>query len=387
MKLFICTIAIANLLLWSSSGLAAQQTPQPSAESNNMRLLGHDDLQARSAYQPIIHHQGGRWIAYIGHHGGRGLNPLTGNVETNGTAILDVTDPRNPKYLYHIPGQTGPGEAGGAQMVRVCDGKVLPRSNRERTYLLRTFGIQGHEVWDVTNPSNPSLVKTVVTGLNGTHKNWWECDTGIAYLVSDGKPFGWRPNRITKIFDLSDPANPRFIRDFGLVGQEPGSTGPIPPGLHGLIRLGNRIYIPYGTSSRGIMQIVDRDKLLKGNPNSQDPFAPTPENLLYPQVGRLDMPATLGGHTAFPILGMRILDFAKDLKGKTRDFLVLVSESLANQCQESRHMAFLVDITDESKPFPVSNFQAPASSSDFCERGGRFGTHATHESFSPIYYK
>ena len=25
---------------------------------------------------------------------------------------------------------------------------------------------------------------TVLSGLKDTHKNWWECDTGIAYLVS-----------------------------------------------------------------------------------------------------------------------------------------------------------------------------------------------------------
>ena len=35
-----------------------------------MKLVGYNDLQARSAYQPTIHHQGDRWIAYIGHHGG-----------------------------------------------------------------------------------------------------------------------------------------------------------------------------------------------------------------------------------------------------------------------------------------------------------------------------
>ena len=39
-------------------------------EAKNMRLVGHNDLQARSAYQPIIHKQGDRYIAYVGHHGG-----------------------------------------------------------------------------------------------------------------------------------------------------------------------------------------------------------------------------------------------------------------------------------------------------------------------------
>ena len=55
-------------------------------------------------------------------------NPLTGKPETNGTSILDVTDPKNPKYLAHIPGEKGSDEAGGAQMARVCDGKDLGKT-------------------------------------------------------------------------------------------------------------------------------------------------------------------------------------------------------------------------------------------------------------------
>jgi len=39
-------------------------------ESMNMRLVGYNYLQGSSAYQPTIHHQGNRYIAYIGHHGG-----------------------------------------------------------------------------------------------------------------------------------------------------------------------------------------------------------------------------------------------------------------------------------------------------------------------------
>jgi hypothetical protein len=50
------------------AGVAAQQ--QARTEKQNMELVAYDDLQSRSAYQPIIHRQGQRWIAYIGHHGG-----------------------------------------------------------------------------------------------------------------------------------------------------------------------------------------------------------------------------------------------------------------------------------------------------------------------------
>ena len=110
----------ALALAMVSAAAFAQDKP----EASNMRLVGYNDLQGRSAYQPWIHHQGDRWIAYIGHHGGvpaaeKPVNPLTGQPEFNGTSITDVTDPAHPKYLAHIPGEQGNYEAGGAQMVRV----------------------------------------------------------------------------------------------------------------------------------------------------------------------------------------------------------------------------------------------------------------------------
>src|SRR5262249_56421967 len=337
-------------LALSVLAMPAAGRAQHGAAEQNMRRVGHDDLQARSAYQPVIHKQGDRFSAYIGHLGGQRTHPLTQKVEWSGTSILDVTDPRAPQLLAHIPGAPGEAEAGGASMVRVCDGSALPRGARGKTYLLRTLGNLAHEVWDVTNPREPSLLTTVLDGLQATHKNWWECDTGIAYLVTDGRPFGWRTNRMTKIYDLSDPAHPRFIRDFGLVGQEPGSTGKAPEGVHGPIALRNRVYFAYGTGADGVLQIVDRDKLLRGNPASPSPLAPTPENLLYPQVGRFDMSPHWGGHTSFPVLGIPVAGWAANSAGGTRDVVVLGSESLRNECQEHRQLTFMVYVTVQERP-------------------------------------
>ena len=98
-------------------------------------------------------------------------------------------------------------------MVRICDGKALPKGDRNAVYMLRTFGGEAHEIWNVADPANPVLV-TRIGGLKDTHKNWWECDTGIAFLVS-GAP-DWRTRRMTQVYDLSDPAHPQKIRDFGL---------------------------------------------------------------------------------------------------------------------------------------------------------------------------
>ena len=249
--------AIPVIKLTGASTGAPLQEPAPNPPDQqsqwNMELVGYDDLQGRSAYQPIIINENGREIAYVGHHTGTGLNSLTGVVEPNGTSIVDVTDPAKPKYLAHIPGSTLAGEeAGGAQMVRVCSGNVLPLGVRGKWYLLRPLGDEAQEIYDVTDPSKPTRLTVIVDGLNNTHKNWWECDTGIAYLVANKPSEGWKGQHL-KIYDLSDPAKPKYIRDFGLLGQQPGATsheGPIAGiPIHGAISAGvdkNRVYAAYG---------------------------------------------------------------------------------------------------------------------------------------------
>ncbi len=362
-------MAIVVLLMNSAMPSLAQS----GAESKNMELIGYQDLQGRPAYQPVIQRQGQRWIAYIGLHEGAEKNPLTGAVEGNGTMVVDVTDPRQPVALAHIPGdRLNPERETDAQMVRVCDvagGSYLLRDAAKKTRV---------ELWNVTDPAHPKFVSTVVDGLKDTHKNWWECDTGIAYLaVWDPK---WR-NRMTKIYNLSNPAKPVFIRDFGLLGQEPGSTGgEIPPVIHGPISYNGRVYFAYGSSNHGVLQITDREKLVKADK------PPTPENLVAPQMGRLDMSTFWGGHTAYPLLNVSIADF-HEKEGKVHDFLAVASEETSVMCQGPRNLVFFIDITDPAKPFSVSNFGVPESPGHFCDKGGRFGPHSIQESFNPIYYK
>jgi len=372
---------LPKMALALAASVAVFAHAQHPAEQKNIELVGYDDLQARSAYQPLVQQQGARWIAYVGHHGGKSLNPLTGKVEDNGTSILDVTDPKAPKYLAHIPGEPGEGESGGAQMVRTCSGDVLPKGEKGKMYLLRTHGNLSHEIYDVTQPEKPVLLTTVAK-VKGTHKNWWECDSGIAYLVSGTE--GWRVRRMTQVWDLSDPKKPRFIRHFGLAGQQPGSTGEAPAELHGPISTGpkgNRVYFGYGTNKGGILQIVDRKKLLEG------PAEVTDANLNAPEVGRLYLPPTNGAHTTFPMLGVDVAEFAKDKEGAKRDFAVIVDESLVNECAEVRQMVWIADITAESRPFNVASWTVPEASGNFCSRGGRFGSHSSHENFTSIYYK
>jgi len=51
-----------------------------SDEALNVRLVGHSDLQGRNSLPAVVKGN----YAYIGHHRGEALNPLTGILEENG---------------------------------------------------------------------------------------------------------------------------------------------------------------------------------------------------------------------------------------------------------------------------------------------------------------
>ena len=141
------------------------------------------------------------------------------------------------------------------------------------------------------------------------------------------------------------------------------------------------MYFGYGTNTDGVLQIVDREKLLNG------PKEPTVENLLYPQVARMDLPPMHGAHTTFPVLGVEIAEFAKSRLGKTRDFVFITNEAIQKECMEGRQMVWVVDVTTPTKPFGIGNWGVPEKSGNYCTKGGRFGTHSSNENMTPLYYK
>lgn len=393
-----------------SSLFTESAAAQKQAEESNMRLVGYSDLQGRAVYMPIIKKQGDRWIAYIGAQDGKApeLNPLTGKLEPGGTLVVDVTDPAHPKILTHIPGemnrtdktqaqeaikQATAEEVGGAQYMRVCGGQELTHADPTKFYMLRAFGRIGWEMWDVTDPAEPSRLKVLRFDSENTHRFWWECDTGIAYFI--GGPFDWKQPSADKrfdaydhalIYDLSDPLKPVFMRSFGLPGQEPGTTAEQPTvGLHTVMSTGpkgNRVYFAYGNAGNGVFEIVDRNKLLNG------PQEPTDNNLMYPVTARVDLPADTGAHTLFPLNNMKIDEFAKQDHGSVMNFLAITGQGHNDnkECHESRQMFHIFDVSTESKPLGISTWTVPEASGNFCEKGAVFGAHATNDNETPIYY-
>lgn len=401
-------------------GLPPTPVPPPNGWDEqsiwNMEVVGFQDNQGRpSSDDGWIENQGGRYIAYMADSPGTGLNPLTGKTEKNGTSLIDVTDVAHPRFLSHIPAASG----GGATHLAVCGGNTLPHADRSHWYLLRHDGQTNQEVWDVTDPTSPKRLTVVISGLNGTHHDWWECDTGIAYTISQTPTDGWQETGSQQhlyIYDLSNPAKPVFIRQFGLVGQQPGAAGAAarscynapgpdcyegvtnpPGGVHQLYSAGlkkNRVYVAYGVDRDGVFQVLDRQKLLDGctvpGASPRCATAPTQSDLLYPQISYVTTNPNQGGHTAVPIFGIPIPEVQQNyLDGKPQrlDLMAVTSEETTNDCVgQPWKNPDLIDITEDRAPWPIAVLDVGQFPGDFCAKGSRFGVHELNREIYAPYY-
>jgi hypothetical protein len=314
--------------------------PLFAAEAQNVRLLGHHDLQGRDSLQIVLKGN----FAYIGHHRGEAFNPLTEKSESNGTSIVNVSDPRQPKVVAHIPGRREAESRAVQVAIQYFD---------ERDYLLRnqeSGEFTGFEVWDITDKAKPRMVSTI-SPLQAAHKSWWDAETGYAFL--SGTQAGWRGQHLI-IYDLRNPSQPKFVSNWGLPQQRPGGSGGDGISLHHPVIDGNRAYLSYLFG--GDMVILDIAEKTKPR-----------------MISHLDFsPPFSGIHTTAPFKGIKVPGYSKE-QVDSRNFLVLSEESFAYNCQELRRQMYIVDAAEEANPKHVATFRVPDG--DFCERGGRFGPH------------
>ncbi len=360
-----------------------QPEQQAGVESHNVRLVGYNDLQGRETLMVVAKSDpaNGDWV-YVGHHesyydGEQRMNPITNQMEWSGTSILEVSDPANPRLVWHIPNEANANSRG----VSVVYDYGFDSDPPGRDYLIRNSEAgddRKFQIFDITSrdsdPSQISLVSEIAgtpenscgPGCGGkfiqrAHKGWWSPETG--YFYSAGGEPGFR-SALGQIWDLKDPRNPRFVGRAWLPGQKEGEEGFEGQYAHHPIvdEENDRLYLGF----RGA-----------GHTGSWDISDPTNPTLVW----MVDVsPPGRGPHTISPIVYDELPNFKPDALPRT--YALVVEEAGGEDDMAPcpigvRAKSYMFDITHESRPFPVSTWEVPVG--DSCDKGGRFGPHQSAE--------
>ena len=279
--------------------------------SKNIKRIGRTDLPGGG----LVTVENG--YAYVGH-----IDPPCG------TSIVDVRDAKNPKLVSQLEVPEGV----HSHKVRVSGDVMLVNYERFKAKKEPQTGLK---VFDISNKSTPREIAFFQTPGKGVHR--FTFDGRYAYLspTLDGYV-----GNIVMILDLKDPTRPEEVGRWWMPGQWiGGGEQPCWEGdahrCHHPIRRGDRLYVSYWHGGFVILDIseMSRPKLVSGL--SWNPPYPAPT------------------HTALPI-PWKIMD---------RDILVVTDEDAQKRAPLPPAFLWIVDITDETHPVPISTYVLPPSPS------------------------
>jgi len=268
-------------------------------------------------------------IAYIGNMD----NP-------HGTLIVDVSDPKHPQQLASISMPAGT----HSHKVRVAGDIMVTNREVQRAAALKgqtpPDGYHGGlGIYDVSNPAKPKLITlwntTDLPGptyARGVHR--FDFDGRYAYIspTMDGYV-----GNIVMILDLKDPARPQEVGRWWMPGQwAAGGEKQTWKGdahkCHHPLRYGNRLYTSYWHGGFVILDIEDMTKPRFVSGLDWSPPFPWPT------------------HTCLRI----------PFKIANRDFMLVTDEDVFRMEDYPKYPAaflWMVDITDEKHPQPISSYQ------------------------------
>ncbi|MGH9680450.1 MAG: LVIVD repeat-containing protein, partial [Candidatus Acidiferrales bacterium] len=165
--------ALALAIALGHSAALADQLPA-GWQAENFTPIGFSGLGGHpGAFKLAIKHAAdGHWYLYMGHS------------FNEGWSILDVTDPRNPKYVKFIPFRgpdvlTAQVSLHGNIMITALN-SATPRPDMGATAL----------IWDISDPTNPKVLSKWYAGSRGSHRNSYPGGK-YAYLAASVPGFRW----------------------------------------------------------------------------------------------------------------------------------------------------------------------------------------------------
>ena len=330
-------LAAASVAAFSSSGLRADPFPA-GGQGQNVEQVGFSALDGRyGGFKIAIKHTANdKWYLYTGHSFNQGWS------------IIDVTDPKNPRFVKFIPYVTDDKTILTAQ-ITLHDNLMITSLN--------SFGPQKDPkpailLWDISDPENPKQVGSWMGGDTGAHRNSYPGGK-YAYLSTSYPGFKLH---IMVILDVSDPAHPKEVGKWWQPGQKEGEPpSQFPEGFHGPVNVspdGKMASFGYTPDVVNLDISDPTNPKLIGKVHITEPFA---------SVGMQSV------HSVLPLWD--------------RKLLYVSSEAQKERCQDNgMNFAGMIDNSDPAKPRLISVFPTPvpppdASYKDFCDKGGRFGPH------------
>lgn len=324
--------------------------------------------------------QGG--YAFLGH-----MSP------PDGTSIVDIRDPANPRIVAKIPPTD---HYSHTHKVRVAGDLMITNVERHRRHFYRkgemlegaaaqltrklgrlpsdaelaeAVGVKaaeladlreghargyndgGFRVWNIADPANPKLLSYVRTGGIGVHR--FDMDEHYAYISTEMDGF---VGNILVIYDLADPASPREVSRWWIPGQnvaageKPGWKGQRHR-LHHALRVGDRMWAACWYAGAYVIDISDITKpRTLGSYNYHPPF-PEPTHTLMP------LPEPVAG----------------------RQIALIVDEEHEHVPGQPHGFIWIMDASNPADLKPISTFHVSEMDSPYARAGGRFGAHQFQE--------
>ena len=192
--------------------------------------------------------------------GGAGQVTIAGNYAylgymygPEGTSILDISDPRDPKLLTTIMLEN---KRSHSHKVRVV-GEIMVVNSEERPVTGEPYDDGGVRIYDIADKSNPKLIHFQPTFGKGVHR--FDMDENYLYLSTEAEGF---VGNILEIYDFSDPAKPEKVSQWWMPGQNAAAgEEPSPIGkehrLHHALRSGDQMYAGCWGSGYAIIDVSD----------------------------------------------------------------------------------------------------------------------------------
>jgi hypothetical protein len=311
----------------------------------------------------------------------------------DGTTVIDVKDPKNPKIVAKI---APPDHFSHTHKVRVAGDLMVTNVERHRRHFYRkgemlagaaanleqalgrpasdaelaeAIGVKaseladlreghargypdgGFRVWDIKDKANPKLLSYVRTGGIGVHR--FDMDGNYAYISTEMEGY---VGNILVTYDLKDPAAPREVSRWWLPGQHiAGGEKPSWKGqrhrLHHALRVGDKMWAACWYAGGYVIDISDITTPKTLGSFNYHPPVPEPTHTL------MLLPEPIGG----------------------RKLALMVDEEHDHTPGQPHAFLWIMDASDPANLQPISTFHVAEHSSPYSLAGGRFGAHQFQE--------